>query len=348
MNNPSSSTTASSQLDAYLTNLGITYDELLYYIAHHQMGNYFVFAAGALYAYDFVVTFDEEISFAWSARKWWRDGARLVFLVNRYTPFALIATGTFLNTSVSNIPPFVPPPQACHIPPVILFLSLVNFGSVELIFMLRVWILWEKSRRIGILLIVLFLAGIFLGVALVRLNIPYSLPVAQFPSTIVHGCSNLQFPRGAYVYIMGAVMECISFSLLISKVWMVTGRSNPIFSTLIRQGGLYYTIAFLGFVLAIISTMVAELNFPVFRANVMIVMSSISCNYLMIGLRRVDGSLAGGVTEIDTPWEARPQTTRDVTTTFQQQAFARTRDTDSSPWDVELSSRSARSRTDEG
>jgi hypothetical protein len=87
--------------------------------------------------------------------------------------------------------------KACHIPPVILFLSLVNFGSVELIFMLRVWILWEKSRRIGILLIVLFLAGIFLGVALVRLNIPvgdvfilslladlvsfqYSLPVAQF------------------------------------------------------------------------------------------------------------------------------------------------------------------------
>ena len=29
---------------------------------------------------------DEEVAFAWSAREWWRDAARLVFLVVSLTP----------------------------------------------------------------------------------------------------------------------------------------------------------------------------------------------------------------------------------------------------------------------
>lgn len=29
---------------------------------------------------------DEEVSFVWLAREWWRDGARLVFLVVSLTP----------------------------------------------------------------------------------------------------------------------------------------------------------------------------------------------------------------------------------------------------------------------
>lgn len=78
-------------------------------------------------------------------------------------------------------------------------------------------------------------------------------------------------------------------------------------------------------------------------------MCSISCNYLMIGLRRVDGSLAGGVTEIVETWRVEPRDTMDVTTTFANDALARTRDTDSSPWDVELSPRAGRrSNIDEG
>lgn len=69
----------------------------------------------------------------------------------------------------------------------------------------------------------------------------------------------------------------------------------------------------------------------------------------MIGLRRIDGSLAGGVTEITEPWQARVRNTMDVTTTFANGALARTQDTDSSPWEVEMSSRSARRTSiDEG
>jgi hypothetical protein len=82
--------------------------------------------------------------------------------------------------------------------------------------------------------------------------------------------------------------------------------------------------------------------------SVMVVMCSISCNYLMIGLRRVDGSLAGGVTDIDETWVVRPRNTTDMATTFANQELAHTLDTDSSPYDVEMSSRSGRrSGTDE-
>jgi len=347
MNNASSSATASSQLDAYLENLGLSYAELLYYITHHQFGNLFVIAAGALYTYDFLVTFDEEVAFAWSARKWWRDGARLVFLVNRYVPFSLIGISIFLNTNMGNIPPFVASPQACRLPPIMLFLSFLNFGAVEVILMLRVWILWEKSRRIGILLIMMFVIGIALGLGLIHVEVKYFFPLAQFPTNILVGCPILDYSRtgaykGAYVYFLGAIMEFISFLLLISRVWMVTARSNPIVSALIRHGAMYYAVALFGFLLAIISTIRAELNFPVFRANIMILMCSISCNYLMIGLRRVDGSLAAGPTTINETWVARPRNTMDVTTTFANEAVAHTQDTDSSPWDLEMRSQSGR------
>jgi len=332
---------------APLQNLGITYDELLFYIKHHKTGNYFVIVAGALYAYDFILTLDEEIDFAWSTRKWWQDGARAVFILNRYAPFGLIGTGLFFNASVSDIPPFAPSQEACRLPPVIMLLSLVTFASVEVIFMFRVWILWEKSRAIGTLLIVVLSILVCFGVAvgLFHLNLKFFLPLAQFPSTILVGCELSENQgKGAYIYVLGAIIECISFSLLVSRVW-TTSRSGPIVSALIRHGALYYSIAFFGFILAIISSTMAELNFPLLRANVMIVMSSVSCNHLMIGLRRIDGSLAGGVTEID-EWEARPRSTTDLTTSFANDLLAHTRDIDSSPWDVEMTSR--RSRIDAG
>lgn len=52
-----------------------------------------------------------------------------------------------------------------------LFLSLLNFGAVEVILMLRVWILWEKSRRIGILLIMTFVIGLALGLGLIHVEV---------------------------------------------------------------------------------------------------------------------------------------------------------------------------------
>jgi len=75
--------------------------------------------------------------------------------------------------------------------------------------------------------------------------------------------------------------------------------------------------------------------------SIIILMCSISCNYLMIGLRRVDGSLVGGVTEINETWVVGPRDTVDVTSTFANDAVVRTRDTDSS---FEMRSRSGTGR----
>lgn len=85
----------------------------------------------------------------------------------------------------------------CRLPPILLLLSMVSFGAVEIILMLRVWILWEKSRAIGILLTIVFFVGIVLGVGLVHADIKvgtssslsrvsnlasfqYPFPLAQF------------------------------------------------------------------------------------------------------------------------------------------------------------------------
>jgi hypothetical protein len=172
-----------------------------------------------------------------------------------------------------------------------LFLSLLNFGAIEVILMLRVWILWEKSRAIGTLLIVMFVIGLTLGLGLVHVDIhvenffprpllyltPFlfstlshwhnsvscitSVPPPQLiltgpqpgiSSLVAHSSTTRerQHTRGhtptswgpswryppllrlAQLLTLG---KSISFTLLISKVWMVTARSNPIVSALVRQ-----------------------------------------------------------------------------------------------------------------
>jgi hypothetical protein len=50
MNNTHDSTIPSSQLDAYLQSLGISYDELLFYVNHRKIGNHvgILFYRGAI------------------------------------------------------------------------------------------------------------------------------------------------------------------------------------------------------------------------------------------------------------------------------------------------------------
>lgn len=60
----------------------------------------------------------------------------------------------------------------------------------------------------------------------------------------------------------------------------------------------------------------------------------------MIGLRRVDGSLARGVTEVEGSMVFAPRPSIEVGTTIENADLARTRVTDSeAAWDVELSLR---------
>jgi hypothetical protein len=49
-----------------------------------------------------------------------------------------------------------------------------NFGTVEIILMLRVWILWERNRWIGLFLSAVFLIGLCLGVGLMHAHIKVS------------------------------------------------------------------------------------------------------------------------------------------------------------------------------
>ena len=72
-----------------------------------------------------------------------------------------------------------------------LFLSLVNFGAVEVILMLRVWILWEKSRKIRILLITVFVVGLALGLGLIHVEI--NVGDVFHPSVVVSDLVSFQY-----------------------------------------------------------------------------------------------------------------------------------------------------------
>jgi len=106
------------------------------------------------------------------------------------------------------------------------------------------------------------------------------------------------------------------------------------------SGVLYYCVVLIGLILSILGNVVEVLNFPVLRANIVIIICAISCNHLMIGLRRVNGSLARGVTEVEGSMFFAPRPSIEISTTFEYADIARTRVTDSeTAWDVELSLR---------
>lgn len=140
------------------------------------------------------------------------------------------------------------------------------------------------------------------------------------------------------------------------------------------SGVLYYCVVLIGLILSILGNVVKVVCRPTFPGSIIdlssaqlpcptcqvrhfsslqangpllplahsavIIICAISCNHLMIGLRRVDGSLARGVTEVEDPMVFAPRRSSMVRTTSENADFARTRATDcETAWDVELSIR---------
>ncbi|KAF5364280.1 hypothetical protein D9756_000755 [Leucocoprinus leucothites] len=220
---------------------------------------YFSGAALVAYVYDYFLTLDREIEYVWKSR--WSPVKNL-FLLNRYFVIVNIIVQQFLLGTVNGRRSL----SQCH-GLVQAFIFLTAFGTFlsELLLCLRLWVMWDKNKKVlaGILAIFVAITIYYITDAELSFDlsnsdfIPYLEPLhlvdvllAGPDSPLDHppkGCAlNVQEHRAYITPIILVVADIIKVALsLIPTLRIYTSRSRAIFRNNImnevyREGVLFY------------------------------------------------------------------------------------------------------------
>ncbi|KAJ8515762.1 hypothetical protein ONZ45_g6857 [Pleurotus djamor] len=197
-----------------------------------------------LQVYDHVLTINDEIQFVWSTS--WSLGKVLYFLT-RYSPYLNIVPWTW-----SILGPPVMSAKLCGV------LNLVNGWIVlaglmvaETIMLLRVWAMWNQSRKCGIFLLVLALVAIVVG-SLMYATFLRHVSLGDIPAeTSMRGC-HIKFEDNA-TYISFLVLMAFEIIMLIltvikglrdlhPKIKYSSSSSSSFLFKFYQDGVLYYTV----------------------------------------------------------------------------------------------------------
>lgn len=203
---------------------------------------YFSGAALVAYVYDYFLTLDREIEYVWKSR--WSPVKNL-FLLNRYFVIVNIIVQQFLLGTVNGRRSL----SQCH-GLVQAFIFLTAFGTFlsELLLCLRLWVMWDKNKKVlaGILAIFVAITIYYITDAELSFDLSNTGP----DSPLDHppkGCAlNVQEHRAYITPIILVVADIIKVALsLIPTLRIYTSRSRAIFRNNImnevyREGVLFY------------------------------------------------------------------------------------------------------------
>jgi len=188
--------------------------------------------------YDIVLTLEIEIRSVWFSR--WTLG-KVLFLLNRYIPPPALIFNSYLMTGVvGKSEEFCLKSNA-----VILALQAIEAcGIIPLIFLIRVWLLYNKNRLILIWLVIFALAEVSVGLATVVIGVD-SGPTAVAYLEPINMCLSVVKPANVWlIFIPQLLFDGSILFLTVRKTWMAA-RSNvrtPLMSVLLRDGIAYYVL----------------------------------------------------------------------------------------------------------
>ncbi|PBK92751.1 hypothetical protein ARMGADRAFT_1063603 [Armillaria gallica] len=254
----------------------LTHDELesLYScISYGRMGNGMLFACAALFLFDFSLTFYDELRFIWKPRR--ITLTSVSFLLSRYPVLAttiLILLPSYTRQEGN---------ETVLLAQIAIVLRLASIVCSEFILAVRTWAIWEKSRRILIILTVF---------SVIRDSIPW-VKAAVVPAAVViakdvstsEGAFLITYSvdpafaaypecralistvRDAYVvpYVLTIVYESVTLSLSLIRITRLRRRVHktaraPLLDTLWRDGVFYFSwtlmLGFVNIALAVQST----------------------------------------------------------------------------------------------
>jgi len=135
----------------------------------------------ALLVFDWSLTLDSEIKFIWDSP--WNLG-RILFFLTRYPPFINVALAIFYRMVYS-----LPASTCSTISDVRSWIAIFGIIVAEVILTLRVWILWDRSRKVGLaVLLASFLTGAAGVVDYVLFAGGYTFVATQSLSPNISGC----------------------------------------------------------------------------------------------------------------------------------------------------------------
>ncbi|KAH8102206.1 hypothetical protein BXZ70DRAFT_60083 [Cristinia sonorae] len=225
-------------------------------------------SAAALLVYDIFLTLDDEVRYIWPSKI---SLVKLLYFATRYLAILDRVAGLYhqFQANVSN--------SQCKMTYIVgSWAVVVGIVIAESILMLRTWVIWGRSTKIALLLIVLF-GGAILGVVVIDALFLKTLTFKTFPDPSIPSCvlSGASPTIGATFIILIAVETLVLILTLIKGIerFRVTGtaRTRGLIFVLYRDGILFYVyllgISVLNFILT--------LNLPYYRTD------------LLIGIQRV-------------------------------------------------------------
>ncbi|KAJ7166781.1 hypothetical protein C8R46DRAFT_1192107 [Mycena filopes] len=207
-------------------------------VADARLSNYFTASAFTILLIDFYSTIDEEINFVW--KKPWSPPT-VLYLWNRYiTLFTVILSMPFMFREVES-------DHSCRSFIIAQGLaSTLLFGSFDLLLMLRVWILYGKTRLMArILFPMLFVEMLSMIVILL-------LPETYLRGPVLPGCYFTTSPMtGAHFAFYAFPPLLVTFAIFVLTVYkcLKTIRRSkkvdmPIVTLFLRDGIVWFIVVF--------------------------------------------------------------------------------------------------------
>lgn len=266
--------------EAALQQLGVTADEYVNFMGQRIQGRRLLYACLTLLLYDYLLTLRREIVDVWQREPRFSI-AKVLFGLNRYYPILvyIIRVWIFSQTVFTKF--------ICErMIPFTGWSATVNFALVEIVLMLRVWALYGKSRKVGILFIALFIGALSSSFALRKLH-PNGMYFAPMPPESLTQCTRSTPEEYFWLYLIGIFVETTIFALLVTKARAYSLRTSgtPLITALVQHGTVYYAVVLATLVLATASTVPAVLYQPIADANLIVAVTSVACNRLILSLR---------------------------------------------------------------
>ncbi|KAA1476597.1 hypothetical protein DENSPDRAFT_933153 [Dentipellis sp. KUC8613] len=229
---------------------------LAYLLLLARVNTYFDLIPVALLIYDYFLTFSDEVELIWYSR--WSI-TKILFFLNRYVPFVDIVIAVY-HQAASNLSN-----ETCSI---LLGMSgwlfVGGLGVSEAILIFRAWAIWGRDKRIGLVLVILFvIAWIFISIYLDKFL--KSLEFTELGSILpgIQGCFVTKASSTLYVYyvILMSYETALMCITLVKGIHHFRHSSSPFIILLYRDGILAYIYVF---AIAVINVLVILLSVPAY------------------------------------------------------------------------------------
>jgi len=223
------------------TGLSPVIQELISGIGHHRNVQSTTTASLAIVTFDWLLMFDLEVSYIWQDR--W-GVVKVLYILSRYMPFIDIPI-TIFSLSVENIST-----EMCRsLYLCIAVMVYVGIAIADLIFTLRTWAVWGRTKTLGISLAAFYILAWFVAI-LVPYEI-YTRAMVYIPSPVprlLNCAPQSQSSKLFSISFGGAMVYNIVMLLLMTTravpLWRLGVKSNLI-TMIYRDGIMYYVYTFL-------------------------------------------------------------------------------------------------------